>query len=662
MTARERYGAGGIGFYDSGQLMLEEYYTLTVVADAGIGTSHVDGNTRLCTATAASALMESFGTDGAPGSYTDFDVTDALFMVGHNMAATQTVLWARVLDRLEGPNRPKLVVVDPRATVAARRADVHLRPRPGTNLPMLNGLLRILLTRGWIDSAFIEAHTTGIEELVRTTEPWTPQQVERVARIPAADLEAAAEILGTSPTLVSTCLQGVYQSLQATASAVQVNNLHLIRGLIGKPGCTVFQMNGQPSAQNTRECGANGEFVAFRNWNNPDHVAETARVWNVEPSTLPTWTPPTDAMRIWRYCETGAIRFLWIMATNPAVSLPELGRIHRILEADEPFVVVSDAWLTETARRADVVLPTAIWGEKTGCITNADRTVHLGLKAIEPPGEARSDLDILLDYARRMDFRDKDGAPLVKWHDPESAFEAWKACSKGRPCDYSGMSYPLLLEHSSLQWPVNEQYPSGRERLYEDGVFNTSFEQCEVFGHDLLTGAAYEPNEYAAMDPRGRAWIKGAEHVPPPEEPDDAYPFLLTTGRVTHHFHTRTKTGRAPALQAAAPEPFVELAEADARDLGVADGEVVEVVSRRGRIRVPARVSGIEPGVVFVPFHYGDWDAPDRDGAANDLTLTGWDPVSKQPHFKYAAVRIERTAAARAPAAAQRTGTPEPVA
>jgi anaerobic selenocysteine-containing dehydrogenase len=660
--AKERYGAGAVGFYDSGQLMLEEYYTLTVIADAGIGTTHVDGNTRLCTATAAAALMESFGTDGAPGSYTDFDVTDALFLVGHNMAATQTVLWARVLDRLEGPDRPKLVVVDPRPTVAARRADVHLRPRPGTNLPMLNGLLRILLTRGWIDSAFIEAHTTGIEELARTTEPWTPQKVEQVCRIPTRDLEAAAEIVGTSPTLVSTCLQGVYQSLQATASAVQVNNLHLIRGLIGKPGCTVFQMNGQPSAQNTRECGANGEFVAFRNWNNPDHVAQTARVWNVEPSTLPTWTPPTDAMRIWRYCETGAIRFLWIMATNPAVSLPELDRIHRILEADEPFVVVSDAWLTETARRADVVLPTAIWGEKTGCITNADRTVHLGLKAIEPPGEARADLDILVDYAQRMGFRDRDGQPLVKWHDAESAFDAWKACSKGRPCDYSGLSYSLLVQHSSLQWPVNEQYPLGRERLYEDGVFNTSFEQCEVYGHDLLTGAAYEPNEYAAMDPKGRAWIKGADHVPPPEEPDDDYPFLLTTGRVTHHFHTRTKTGRAPGLQAAAPEPFVELAEGDARELDVADGDVVEVISRRGRIRVPARLTGIEPGVVFVPFHYGDWDLPGRDGAANDLTLTGWDPVSKQPHFKYAAVRVERVGPATLRTSDDARRTPEPVA
>jgi anaerobic selenocysteine-containing dehydrogenase len=644
--AREDYGQGALGFYNSGQLFLEEYYTLSVVAEAGIGTSNVDGNTRLCTATAAAALIESFGTDGAPGSYRDFDLTDALFLVGHNMAATQTVLWARVLDRLDGPRRPALVVVDPRPTVAARRADVHLAPRPGTNLALLNGLLRILITKGWLDQEFIRDHTTGFEELVTTTDPWTPERTAATTGVPAVSLEAAAEIVGTSPTLVSTCLQGVYQSLQATATAVQVNNLHVIRGLIGRPGATVFQMNGQPSAQNTRECGANGEFIAFRNWNNPDHVADTARVWNVEPTSLPTWTPPTDAMHIWRYAETGAIRFLWIIGTNPAVSLPELGRIHRILDAEEPFVVVSDAFLTETARRADVVLPVALWGEKTGCITNADRTVHLSLQAIDPPGEARSDLAILIDYARRMDFRDRDGQPLVKWSDAEGAFESWKACSRGRPCDYSGMTYAKLIERSSIQWPCTDAYPDGRERLYEDHVFNTAFEECETYGHDLLTGAAYEPNEYAAMDPKGRAFIKGAEYVPPPEEPDEEYPFFLTTGRVTYQFHTRTKTGRAKALNAAAPEPFVEISGADAAKLGIAEGDLVEVSSRRGSVRVQTRLTGVEPGVVFLPFHYGDWDRRDRDGAANELTMSGWDPVSKQPHFKYAAVAVHRVAPA----------------
>ena len=426
---------------------------------------------------------------------------------------------------------------------------------------------------------------------------------------------------------------------------MQVNNLHIIRGLIGKPGSTVFQMNGQPTAQNTRECGVNGEFIAFRNWNNPEHVAETAKIWNVEPSKLPTWTPPTHAMQMFHLAETGAIRFLWIIATNPAVSLPESGRIRSILEKEDLFVVVSDAFLTETAALADVVLPAAIWAEKTGCTTNADRTVHLSEKAIDPPGEARSDLEMLLDYARRMDFRNMDGDPLIPWTESEGAFEGWKACTAGRPCDYSGMSYGLLRDSGGIQWPCNPANPSGRERQYEDGVFNTASDYCETYGHDLATGAAITAAEYAARDPKGRAVIKGAEYLPPPEEPDSRYPFLLTTGRLTHHFHTRTKTGRAPELNRAAPRPFVELSEEDAAELGVVDGELVRVASRRGHVIVPVRLGGIEPGVVFIPFHYGDAGGDEEPTAANRLTISGWDPVSKQPHFKFAAVAIERVPA-----------------
>jgi anaerobic selenocysteine-containing dehydrogenase len=204
------------------------------------------------------------------------------------------------------------------------------------------------------------------------------------------------------------------------------------------------------------------------------------------------------------------------------------------------------------------------------------------------------------------------------------------------------MSYAKLRAMGAIQWPCNEAYPDGRERQYEDGVFNTAIETCETYGHDLVTGAAFEANEYAAMDPKGKAFIKGAEWTPPPEQPDHEYPLLLTTGRVTYHWHTRTKTGRVPQLQAAAPEPIVELHEQDARSLGVEDGDLVEVRSRRGSAQGLARLSGIEPGVVFMPFHYGDWDKAGRDGAANDLTISGWDPVSKQPHFKYAAVAVRR--------------------
>jgi anaerobic selenocysteine-containing dehydrogenase len=641
-ATKEKYTAGAIGFYNSGQLLLEEYYALAMVGDIGIGTPHMDGNTRLCTATAALALIESFGTDGDPGSYTDFDITDAVFLFGHNMAETQTVLWSRILDRLDGPKPPKLLVVDPRRTATAKRADIHLAPRAGTNLPLMKGLLHLILKHGKLDRQFIDAHTVGFEDLEQSVSDWTPERTSRITGISAKDLQAAADLLGNTETLVSTVLQGVYQSLQATATAVQVNNLHLIRGLIGKPGSTLFQMNGQPSAQNTRECGANGEMVAFRNWQNEQHIADLARVWNVLPEQIPHANPPTHAMQIFRYAEMGSIRFLWILGTNPAVSLPELKRIRKIVGKTDLFVVVSDPFMTETAELADLVLPVAIWGEKTGCVTNADRTVHICHKAVEPPGEARSDFDILLDFSRRMDFRDKDGLPLLKWKTTEDAFNSWKECSRGRPCDYSGLSYAKLSAGSGIQWPCNEKYPNGCERLYTDGVFNTSADFCELYGHDLTSGAPITPEAYNAKDPRGRAKIKAAEYTPPPEEPDASYPFLLTTGRVVYHFHTRTKTGRSPELNAAAPEPFAQIAEADATKLGVKENDRVRVKSRRGKIEVRARIGGIEPGHVFVPFHFGHWDDPQRHGAANELTISGWDPISKQPFFKFAAVKVEK--------------------
>ena len=640
---KARYGPGAIGFYNSGQLCLEEYYTLSVLAEIGLGTNHLDGNTRLCTSTAASALIESFGTDGAPGSYADLDTTEAIFQIGHNMAHTQTVLWTRILDRRRGPKPPRLVVVDPRRTPAAAEADVHLAPRFGTNVAVLNGLLHLIIEAGQINRDFIDAHTVGFEALKDTVAKWPPDRVAEITQLPQERLRAAAAILGGASSLVSTVLQGVYQSNQATASAVQVNNLHLIRGLIGRPGSTVFQMNGQPTAQNTRECGANGELVAFRNWQNPDHVADFARVLNVDAASIPAWAPPTPAMQIFRYAETGSIRFLWIIGTNPAVSLPELRRIRKVLGLDGLFLVVQDAFPTETTHYADVVLPAALWGEKTGCVTNADRTVHLARKAIDPPGEARSDLEIFLDFARRMNFRDRAGQPLIKWHDAESAFNAWRECSRGRPCDYSGLSYEKLESAGGgIQWPCTDEAPGGTERLYTEGVFNTAAEYCELYGHDLVTGAAISPQQYRADDPRGRGVIKPADYMPPVEEPDAQYPFWLTTGRLVYHWHSRTKTGRVPALREAAPAPFVEISPEDAGRLGVQTGDQVRMGSRRGVVEIEAKLADIIPGHLFMPFHYGEGDAPGRPWAANELTITDWDPISKQPHFKFAAVWLRK--------------------
>ncbi len=640
-TIRERT-AGGIGVYGSGQLLLEEYYTLAVLTRGGLGTNNVDANTRLCTATAAAALRETFGCDGQPGTLADLDHADCLLHVGHNPAQTQTVAWMRVLDRRRGPAPPRVVVIDPRRTPTAAEADVHLAPRAGTNVAVLNGLLRLVIAAGDVDGDFIARHTVGFEQLRAKVAPYTPERVAEITGVPADRLAEAARLVGAAGRLTSTVLQGVYQSNQATAAAVQVNNLNLIRGMVGRPGCTVLQMNGQPSAQNTRETGCGEAMAAFRNWQNPAHVADLARVWNVDPSRLPTWGPPTDAMQLFRDAELGSIRWLWVIATNPAVSLPELHRVRRTLAQDRLFLVVQDAFLTETARFADVVLPTALWGEKTGTMTNTDRTVHLCRQAVDPPGQARSDLDVFLDFAARMVLTDRDGQPLVKWQTPEAAFEAWKACSAGRACDYSGLSYAKLAG-GGVQWPCDAAHPDGAERLYTDGRFPTAAAVCGDFGHDVETGAARTAEEYKANDPDGRAILKAADYHPSAEEPDDAYPFRLTTGRVTTQFHTRTKTGRSAALNDAAPGPFVQLNAADAGRLGVSAGEVVEVATRRGTVRVPAVVGDIEPGHLFVPFHYGYWDAdPDFARAANELTAAAVDPVSKQPTTRSAAAQVRR--------------------
>src|SRR4051794_6273150 len=506
------------GFYTSGQLFLEEYYTLAVIGKAGLGTPHMDGNTRLCTATAAAALKETFGCDGQPASYADLEHADALFLYGHNMPETQPVLWGRVLARPRGSDPPAVVCVDPRRTAVAAEAErtggVHLAPRPGTNLALMNALTRELFVNGWVDRAWVDAHTLGADEVQQVVEPYTPEHAAQVCDVDADDVRRAAEIFGTAPRVLSSVLQGFYQSHQATAAAVAVNNLHLLRGMLGKQGCGVLQMNGQPTAQNTRETGADGDLPGFRNWANPEHVEELARLWNVDPLTIPHWSPPTHAMQIFQYAEEGTITFLWITATNPAVSMPDLARIRRILAQENLFVVVQDGFLTETAKLADVVLPGAMWGEKTGTMTNVNRTVHLNDKAIEPPGEAKADFDIFLDYAKRMDFRDKDGEPLVKWSTPEEAFEGWKEATRGRPCEYTAITYDRLRGGSGIPWPCNEEHPDGLARLYADGIFPTDTETCESFTQHLLTGASTSKHDHQAMHPAGRAMFRAVPYLP----------------------------------------------------------------------------------------------------------------------------------------------------
>lgn len=630
-------GSNGISIYSTGQGFLEDYYSIAKIGRAGIGTHFLDANTRLCTATTEWCLLQSFGSDGVPASYDDIDEADTLMLFGHNLAETGTVLFERVMARKQRTGRPYIIVVDPRKTITARAADLHLQLYPGTNVALLNGLLHLILRQGDIDKQFIENYTIGFEDMRAELEPWTPERTAEVTGIPINILHQAAKQLGKTRTLVSTTLQGAFQSADATQACIAINNLHLIRGLIGKPGCGPLHMAGQPSSSGNRTVGGVGSYPGNRNPENPAHIAEMARLWNVEESKLEIG-PELGIEEQIHYMETGQIGLFWNIHTNPMVSLPNRERARKAFE--KAFVVVQDPFLTETTEVADIVLPTAMWGEKEGTMENATRTINLLWKAVEPPNGVKSDFEILLDFSRRMEFKDKDGVPLITYTTPEECFEEWKKVSKGRPSDMSEITYEKLEKYNGLQWPVDEKNPLGTTRLYSDFKFHTTADYAQSYGKDLHTGRPKLKEEFEKVGANGRAILYGTQHVPPAEQPSKEFPMWVTTGRLVWHWHTRTKTGRSPYLHMIAPDGYVEINVKDAEELNLLPGEVVRVVSPRGWIEVPARiVDTVQPGLVFVPFHYGSWQ---KHEAANELTVDFVDPLSKQPTFKQASCRIEK--------------------
>jgi len=637
-------GPDAVAIYNSGQLLLEEYYAIGKIARAGLATSNIDANTRLCTATTASSLMESFGADGPPGAFADFDETECIVLVGHNAAEQSTVLWMRIMAAKAKAKPPVVIVIDPRRTFTVEAgADLHLQLKPGTNVALLNGLCHLLIENGWIDQRFVAERTVNFDRFKETVSTYTPERVEQLTGVPAEHLRKAAEWIGRSRSTVTTCLQGVYQSNQATLAAATVNSMHLLMGKIGRPGSAPFQFAGQPSSMSTRETGADGTYPAYRNWEDPAHMKDLAERWNVPVELL--GKKPVSAPEIFELCGKGHVKVLWNICTNPAVSMTD--RRMQLETLKRVFLIVQDCFDgTETARLADVVLPTAMWGEKTGCMTNAERRVNLLWKAAEPPGEARADFDIFLDFATRMAFTTKDGQPLLAFKTPEEAFDEWRMISKGTIPDYSGMSYAMLRERGGIQWPCNARAPQGTERLYADHRFPTRWQIAESYEKDLHTGHERTQREYREqVEPKNdRAFLLGGDYEPAVEETDDEFPLLAITGRQVYHWHTRTKTSKAPALAAAAPRVFIAVNEQDARRLDISDGQAVRLVSRRGSVQGPAKVGQVVgAGVVFVPFHYGELGA---ETAANDLMPMHWDPVSNQPVQKIAAVRLERAESA----------------
>jgi len=629
-------GHENLACYNSGQLTIEELYTLAKLWRGGLQSSNIDGNTRLCTATSATGLMANFGADGPVASYVDIDQADLLCLYGHNVAEAQTVLWERMLAAKHRKGA-RIIVADPRKTPTVHQgADLHLQVRAGTNVALMNGIIHLLIKRGWVDREFIVAHTVWFDRMEEVTRDYPPERAAAICGIPIEELEKAAEWIGTTPRMVSTVLQGFYQSVEATASSSLVNAVHLITGKIGKPGAGPLLMAGQPAAMSNREAGADGSYPGYRNPHCEVQMRELCEHWNLD---FDKFHPevPKDILLMMETAERGEIELMWVIGTNPLVSLPDQNRSRRIL--DKLFLVVQDPFVdTETVELADIYFPVAMWGEKAGCVTNADRSVNLLLKAVDPPGESRTDFDIFVDVANRLGFKDRSGEPLIRFAEPRAAFDEWRRVSKGRPCDYSGMSYELILEMGAVRWPCNESYPRGCERLYEDLKFWTDIDACETYGADFLTGSKLTRDAYRRVDPKGKAFLKPVHWRPQPNPVSQEFPFMLMTGRVVYHFHTRTKTGRSRVLNQHAPHPYVEINPDDAMRLEIALGDRVEMTSPHGRVEATAMVvDTVRSGELFMPFHYGHGDE-----AANQHTWYARDPVSHQPQLKSSPVSIRR--------------------
>lgn len=611
MAARFRaiqrdHGPNSVGVISTGQLVTEEFYALGKLVQLGIGSRNYCGNTTLCMATAVSGYKRSFGSDGPPGAYEDFERADVVLLIGANIAENHPILCRRLTSNAGAT----LIVVDPRVTKTAMLADLHLPILPRSDLALVNGLIHIVIEQGLVDREYIDRHTTGFDALRESIRAWTP---ERVARITGLDEEliyrTAILYAGARAPLIAWTM-GVNHSSKGTETVNAINNLALLTGSIGRAGAAPFSITGQCNAMGTREAGCTSSLPGYRRFEDAGDRAELAALWDVDVDRIPD-SRGLAYPDIIEAALARRIRALWIIGTNPVVSFPNLGVLQQALGGLD-FLAVQDGFHpTPTSELADLVLPAAIWGEKEGTFTNSERRVSKVNRAVDPPGDARADFDIFLAFAETLGVR----AELFPgWRTPEDAFEEWRRVSAGRLCDYSGMTYAAIEAAGGIQWPfpAGASDPEATRRLYTDGRFQTA---------------------------DGRARLIPVDWTPCPEPPVEAFPLVLNTGRTVEHWHTRTKTGQVPILERLAPHAWVEMNPRDARGPGLRTGDRVDVVSRRGRVRnVELRLTEtVAPGQVFVPFHYADANV-------NRLTQSEFDPISREPNYKQSAVRVERAA------------------
>jgi anaerobic selenocysteine-containing dehydrogenase len=606
---QEKYGRDSFAVISTGQMLTEEFYTLGKLTRGLIGTNNYDGNTTLCMASAVSGYKRSFGSDGPPGCYEDFEHTDCLIAWGSNLPEQHPIIYWRMKEAQERSGFP-LIVVDPRVTMLAQNADMHLPITPGTDVVLQNALMHVILEEGLEDKAYIEANTVGIEELHAEVKKYDPVTASKICGIDEDTIRHVARLFANSGAAMQIWTMGINQSTHGSDGVVGINNLALISGNIGKPGGTSLSITGQCNAMGTREWSSCSGLPNYRQLEVPEHREEVAKFWNIDPEFFPKKRGmfQTD---IYHAIESGQIKGLWLIATNPLTSLPNSARVRKAMEKLE-FCVVQDCYEdTESAQYAHVYLPAGNWAEKEGVMTNTERRINLVKPISPPPGQAKPDLWIFNRVAERFN---REARVTFPERAPDIFLEMTEL-SKGRLADISGMDHELIEKQRGVQWPYTQEQaqkgelpPQGGKRLYtENGTFS-----------------------YAD----GKARLIPLPFIDNNEVPDDKFPVWLNTGRLIEHWHGRSKTGKIGDNNKYSPIPFIEINPDLAAEHGIQRGDYVRLISRRSDAVVMAQPTQRVPkNMVFLPFHFHD--------CANRLTLGLLDPHSRQPAYKQSAVRIE---------------------
>jgi assimilatory nitrate reductase catalytic subunit len=625
----QTHGPDAVGFYISGQLLTEDYYVFNKLAKGLIGTNNVDSNSRLCMSSAVAGYKQSLGMDAPPACYEDINAAATLFITGSNTAYAHPILFRRIEDARRANPAMKVVVVDPRRTDTAAQADLFLQIQPGTDVMLHHGMLHLMLWEGWLDAAYMAAHTSGFDALKSLVRGYTPEVVARTCGISTdALMQATCLFAGVqdgqvptstrTPTLSLYC-QGLNQSSSGSAKNTSLINLHLATGQIGKPGSGPFSLTGQPNAMGGREVGGMANLLSgHRDLGNAEHRVEVAALWGVP--SVPAQTGKT-AVEMFQAAADGEIKALWIACTNPAQSMPNQALVRQAL-ARAAFVVVQEAYAsTATCAYADLLLPATTWGEKEGTVTNSERRISRVRAAVAPAGEARHDWQIATEFAQRLEaVLPKGGSnTLFPYANPESVWNEHRESTRGRDLDITGMSY-AQLEVAPQQWPLRSGQAEGQARLYQDGVFPTSD------GKAHFISVAYQP----VAEPRSAR-----------------YPFSLTTGRLRDQWHGMSRTGTLGRLFGHVSEPCVQLHPQDMQQRQLKDGDLVHLTSARGSILVPAQTSP-EVGLnqAFMAMHWGEEfvsgisPSGERLAGVNALTSGAFCPDAKQPEFKHTPVKI----------------------